>query len=105
MTLRTFLAFASMSLLCICSCKSPGTSADVKTSVSSLQKYAASFKGVSMDEARSRLAGAKIGEGEWREGNYGGKQLIATYPSYEVRVLFSGDKVVTTSVQVLSKGP
>jgi len=58
---------------------------------------------MSVDEARSRLVGAKISEDEWHEAGYGGKQLVATYPSYEVRVLFLGDKAITTSVQILSK--
>jgi len=56
-----------------------------------------------MEAARSRLAGAKLSEEEWNEGGFGGKQLVATFPDYEVRVFFSEDTVITTSFQILSK--
>lgn len=53
-----------------------------------------------MDRARSRLTGAEIKEDEWHHGAYGGNELIATYPSYRIRVLFVGDKVITTQVEI-----
>jgi hypothetical protein len=75
----------------------------MRLSVSTIQQYAASFKGLSIDEARARLVGAKISEVPWSKDGFGGKQLVATFPSYQVRVLFEGDRVITTSVQIISK--
>jgi hypothetical protein len=72
-------------------------------SVSRIRQYTDSFKGLSEEAARSRLSGARITEEDWKEGGFGGKQLVATFPGYEVRVLFFGNEVVTTSVQILSK--
>jgi hypothetical protein len=102
MTHRTLFTFAAIIGLFACSCTTH-TPPDFKASVSTIQHYADSFTGVSVDEARSRLAGAKFSEIEWKEGGFGGKQLVATFPSYEVRVMYLGDKAITTSVQILSK--
>jgi hypothetical protein len=57
----------------------------------------------SMGWARRRLAGEKLNEEEWKEGEFGGKQLVAEFPLYELRLLFLEDKVIVTSVQILSK--
>jgi len=76
---------------------------DFTASVSSVRQYAASFKGVSLDEARSRLAESKISESDWKERGYEGRQLVGTFPSYRVRVLFSGDKAIVTSIEITSK--
>lgn len=56
-----------------------------------------------MEAVRSRLAGANLSEVEWKEGGFGGKQLVATSPEYEVRVFFFEDKALTTSFQIISK--
>src|SRR5213082_2866864 len=83
----------------VCSCASMRTST-VRASVSSLQQYADSFKGITIDEARSRLAGANIVEDEWKEGEFGGEQLVASYPGYDLRVLFFEAKAITISVEI-----
>jgi len=90
-------------LLLVCSCAAPHTSPDLGVSVSRIRQYTDSFKGLSAEAARSRLSGARMTEEDWKEGEFGGKQLVATFPEYEVRVFFFGDKFVTTSFQILSK--
>ena len=56
-----------------------------------------------MNEVRGKLAGADLREETWGEGSLGGKQLVAHFPQYEVRVLFSKDKAITTSIQIISE--
>jgi hypothetical protein len=56
-----------------------------------------------MDEVRRKLAGAKISDEVWKSGGYGGPQIVATFPNYEVRVMFLGNKAITSSMQVLSE--
>jgi hypothetical protein len=103
MTPRFFTLAGAVALL-VCSCNiGSRTPAELKGSVSTIQQYVDSFKGLSMETARSRLAGAQLSEEEWKEGGFGGKQLVATFPEYEIRVLFSEGKVVTTSFQILSE--
>ena len=102
MTHHILLRLAAMMGLFACSCTTR-TSPDFKASVSTIQQYADSFAGISLDEARNRLAGAKINEIDWKKNDYGGTQLVATFPSHEVRVMFLGDKAITTSIQILSK--
>ena|ERR1017187_7170765 len=97
MTHRIFFTLAAIMGLFVCSCTTR-TSPDFKASVSTIRQYADSFAGVSLDKARSRLAGAKISEIEWKEGGFGGKQLVATFPSHEVRVMYLGDKSVSESL-------
>lgn len=103
MALRKILVLAVMMTSFACSCTTSRTSPDLIASVASLRQYADSFKGLSIEEARSRLTGAALTEDEWMERGFGGKQLVAKFPKYEVRVLFLGDRVITTSVQILSK--
>jgi hypothetical protein len=103
MTPSKLLALSMTLIMLTCSCSTSRTSSGLKGSVSSIRQYVDSFKGLGMDEARSRLAGAKLSEEEWNERGFGGKQLVATFPEYEVRVLFLGDKVATTSFQILSE--
>jgi hypothetical protein len=79
------------------------TVGDVTTSVASIRRYGDSFKGMSFDEARSRLADSHITESEWRHGEQGGRQLVGTFPSHRVRVLFTRDKAVVTSIEITSK--
>ena len=87
--------------LAICSC-SRSSSPDLKSSINAAHQYVNSFKGQTSDIVKRRFTGVKIVETAWKEQNLGGKQLVATYPDYEVRVLFLGDKAVTASLQVLS---
>ena len=56
-----------------------------------------------MEAVRSKLAAAKLSEEEWKEGDFGGRQLVATFPEYEIRVFFLKDQAITTSLQILSK--
>lgn len=96
----------TLSILTICfvsSCTHRQTTADLKSSVSAIRRYADSFEGLSMSEVRSRLAEAKLSEEDWSEGGFGGKQLVATFPQHEVRVMFLDGKAITTSVQILSE--
>jgi len=87
----------------VCSCASQRTSADLKPSVSLIRQFADSLHGLSMAEVRARLVGAKMSETEWQATGYGGKELDATFQSYEVHVMFWNDRVITTSVEVSSK--
>jgi hypothetical protein len=68
-------------------------------SVLAIQRYADSFVGLTMEEAKRRLPRAKRRMTKWD----GGKQLVATFPKYEVRVLFFEDEVLTASIQILSQ--
>jgi len=97
------LTIPMLILFLACSCATPRTSPELDASVSRIRQYTDSLKGLSAEAARSRLSGATITEEDWKESGFGGKQLVATFPKYEVRVLFFGDKVVTTSFQILSK--
>ncbi|MDB6064069.1 MAG: hypothetical protein JWR26_277 [Pedosphaera sp.] len=97
------MSFTVAVALLACSCNSRHTSAGLDASVSSIREYVDSFKGLSLEAARSRLAGAKLSEKEWNSGGYGGKQLVATFPQYQVRVLFLEDKAITTSLQIITK--
>jgi len=57
---------------------------NLNSSVSAIRQNADSFDGLNMSEARSRLAEGKLSEEDWSEGELGGKQLVATFPQYEV---------------------
>jgi len=83
------------------SCSRSG-SPDVKSSVNILHQYVNSFKGQPIDTVKRRFNGAKVVETAWKDQNLSGKQLIATYPDCELRVLFVSDKAATISIQVLS---
>ncbi|MDB6066949.1 MAG: hypothetical protein JWR26_3157 [Pedosphaera sp.] len=56
-----------------------------------------------MEASRARLAGAKFDEKEWSGRGFGGRQLVATFPEYQVRVFFLEDKAITTSLQIITK--
>ena len=71
----------------------------VKSAVAALQRFADSFEGLTLTQARAKLKGGKLIRGRWD----GGKELIATFPQHEVRVLFSGRQAVMTSIQILAK--
>jgi hypothetical protein len=87
----------------VSSCSRSYPPTDLKSSVSAIHQYVDSFQGVSLSEARNRLASAQLSEGDWSKGRFGGRRLIAKFPEYEVRVLFWNGKAITTSVQILSK--
>lgn len=71
----------------------------IQPAVIALRQYADSFVGLTLAEAKSRFSRAKKRMTKWEQG----KQLVVTLPKYEVRLLFFGDTVVTTSIQILSK--
>jgi hypothetical protein len=96
-------ALAAVLALLACSSTRSVAPAEVKASILTVRNYANSFNGLSAEAVRSRLAGTKIIEEDWKEGEFGGKQLVATFPDYELRVLFLEDRVITTSIQVLSE--
>ena len=54
-----------------------------------------------MGEVKAALEGVNLKENNWEEGD-DGKELVATARHYQLRFFFSGDAVLTTSVQVLS---
>ena len=56
-----------------------------------------------MNEVRNKLAGSDLREETWNRDGFGGKQLVAKFPEHEVRVMFLNDKVITTSIQIISK--
>ena len=101
------LTLLALSLLVACfvssCCSFPDTTVCLKSSLSAIRQYADSFEGLSMSQARSRLAGGKLSEDDWGGRRMGGRELVATFPDYEVRVFFAKGKAMTTSVQVLSK--
>ncbi len=103
MSSNKLFTLSSVIVLAACSCTSSRTSHNLKASVSSIRQYVDSFTGLGLEAARSRLAGAKLSEDEWNEGGFGGKQLVAEFSGYEVRVLFLDDKAITTSVQIISE--
>ena len=101
-----FLILLTISMFVACfvsSCSHSQPVADLKSSVSAIRQYADSFEGLSMSEARSRLAAGKLSEEDWSEGGFGGKQLVATFPQHEVCVMFTDGKAIMTSVQILSE--
>jgi hypothetical protein len=71
----------------------------IHRSVLTIRRFADSFDGLTVKEARKRFTRGKMRMTTWEHG----KQLVATYPKHEVRLLFFGNKVHVTSVQVLSK--
>ncbi len=103
MTSRIAFALLVAAALIACSCASTRTPTAFGASVYSLQQYADSFKGASIEEVRNRLAGAKVVEDEWKERGFGGKQLVASYPMYDLRVLFFEGKAITVSVEISSQ--
>ena len=68
-------------------------------SIASIRRYTGSFEGLPIGKVRDKLASGKITGKRWD----GGKQLVASFPNYEVRVFFFDGKAIITSVQVLSK--
>jgi hypothetical protein len=103
MTRLNLLAFIAVLAMLACSCADSHTPPDLSASVASLRRYADSFAGLSTETVRSKFAGNRVIEEDWKEGGFGGRQLVATFPEYEVRVFFSENKAITTSIQVLSK--
>lgn len=103
MRLQTLLTLSVIAACLLSSCGSPAAPPDLQSSVSAIRQYGDSFAGLSMSEARSRLAGGKLSEGEWSGGSFGGKELVASFSHYEVRVMFLAGKAITTSVQILSQ--
>jgi hypothetical protein len=85
------------------SCSQSSGHADVWSSVSAIRQYADSFDGLSMAKARGRLAEGKVIEESWGDGELGGKQLVASFPQHEIRVMFFDGKVIKTSIQILSE--
>ena len=101
--LRQFTVISAVVALLACSCARPHDPSDLKASIASIRRYAESFEGLDAKAVRRRLAGAQLSEEEWNEGEFGGKQVVATFPEYEVRVFLAEGKTITTSVQILSK--
>ena len=75
------------------------SSRSIQSSVIALRQYADSLVGLTVAEAKSTFSRAKKRMTKWEQG----KQLVVTFPKYEVRLLFFGDTVLTTSIQILSK--
>lgn len=99
----TLYVVSALVVLLACSSASSGIQPTLDESVACIQQYTASFHGLSAEVARSKLSGAKISEESWKEGEYGGRQLVATFPKYEIRLFFLGNKVITTSLQIISQ--
>lgn len=73
--------------------------ASIVLPVLAIRRYADSFVGLTVDEAKQRFSRSKKLMTEWEHG----KQLVVTLPKHEVRLLFFGDRVLTASIQILSK--
>jgi len=76
--------------------KAPPT---VFASVLALRRFADSFVGLTVKESKKRLSRGEIKMTTWS----GGRQLVATFPNHQIRLLFIGSHVGVASVQVLSK--
>jgi hypothetical protein len=92
-----------MVVVLVCSCASSPVPSDVSAAVSDIRRYVNAFEGLSPDGVRARLSGVDLVEEEWSEEGFGGRQLVATFPEYEIRFLFLQDEVITTSLQILSQ--
>jgi hypothetical protein len=55
--------------------------------------------GLTIKDSRKRLSRGKIKMTTWD----GGRQLVATFPKHQLRLMFIGSKVGVASVQILSK--
>jgi hypothetical protein len=71
----------------------------LKSSVTTIRRYADSFDGLTIRKVRARLSAGKITMTVWKQG----KQLVAKFPKHEVRVFFFKNAAVTTSVQIISR--
>lgn len=98
-----FFVVSVLGMCVLSSCAHRNGPAELKSSLLVVRQYADSFSGLSLSEARTRLAGGKLSEGEWSGEGFGGKELVATFAHHEVRVLFLDGKAITTSIQVLSE--
>jgi hypothetical protein len=98
---KILFALFGLAALLACSCRASRTPTAMDVCISSLQQYGESL-GLSIEAARDKLAGAKISEEKWASGGFGGPQLVGTFPKYEVRILFSEGKAITTAVQVIA---
>ena len=76
------------------------TQPSLRSPISSIRRYADSFRGLTVAEVRKRLHGGKISRAKWDGGN----QLVGTFPTHEVRVFFLGRTALLTSIQILSDG-
>jgi hypothetical protein len=103
MKLLRLFWFSALIAAIVCSCASPPVPSDVSAAASDIRRYLNAFEGLSPDEVRARLSGVDLVEEEWGEEGFGGRQLVATFPEYEIRFLFLQDKVITTSLQILSE--
>lgn len=97
------LSLAALSLILVSSCSRPGPTSGFTSAVSEICAYADSYHGLSVNEVRNKLAGSDLREETWNRDGFGGKQLVAKFPEHEVRVMFLNDKVITTSIQIISK--
>lgn len=71
----------------------------IQSAAITLRQFADSLVGLTVAEAKSTFSRAKRRMTKWEQG----KQLVVTFPKYEVRLLFFGDTVLTASIQILSK--
>jgi len=75
------------------------TKLTLRASVASIRRFADSFEGLTLGKVRNRLAAGSITQEKWEHG----KQLVAKFPNYQVRVFFFAGKAQVTSVHILSK--
>ena len=95
--------WSALTAVFLLSCTTSRSQRDLGSAVQSIRHYVDSFDGLGMEAVRSKLVAAKLSEEDWKEGGFGGRQLVATFPGYEIRVLFLDDRAITTSFQLLSK--
>jgi hypothetical protein len=103
MTLLRSFWFSALIVVIVCSCAPPPVPSDVSAAASDIRRYLNAFEGLSPDEVRARLSGVDLVEEEWSEEGLSGRQLVATFAEYEIRFLFFQEKVITTSLQILSQ--
>lgn len=101
MNIRNLISLLVVALMACPSC-SKGVP-DLQNPVSAIRRYVDSFAGLSLEATRTKLAGGKLSEEEWKGEGFMGTQLVASFPDYQVRVFLVDDKVIKTSIQILSK--
>ena len=103
MSARTFLlSFFATCVVLLCSCSQPERASNFESSIASVQRYCHAFVGKDIEEMRESFAGSQLAEGRWSEDGFGGAELVATYPRFEVRILFLDDEAITGAITVLS---
>lgn len=101
---RNFLLLvACCAAIFVAACSKPEPPSNFETSIAAVQRYCDAFVGRNIDEIRASFAGAELSEDSWSGDGFGGVELVATYPNFEVRVLFLEEEAITAAITVMSE--